>query len=706
MQVISRFRLTFGAMALTVVCLYLATFGQSTGLAQVSTGTIRVAPGGNDVVGCGSVVSPCKTIQFAVNQVVQGSSATILVAAGTYTYNAMTDICSGSIGLTGVVCVLNKTITLLGGYTSGNWSTADPTVNVTLIDGQNTRRGVLVQRTAANAPATTLIMEGFTIENGLAQGANSGNDTQISAFGGGMLADASIIKLKNTIFRNNRSIGGSTGSAYGGASGGGGLALRAASAGTTLEQLIFDNNEARGGNGASRGGFGIGGGLFTFQAIAVASSITFTNNSAIAGDSAGSGSAGGEFADGQGGGAAIQLGSVVTLQNVTATNNTARGGNAGTNAGGAFGGGIFGELATLQISDSYIGQNLAQGGNGFNGGLGAGGGMSSTGTNLTIERTQIIDNISTGGNGSNNTGAAGGGGAYLINTSTTSIINSIIADNLTEMGSTGAAIGGGGGGLFLQNITGVNIIHTTLANNVLGRAPMQGQAIALLNSTTANISFSIIADHTNGFGAAALHVQPGNTVNLNRGLWVGNTKNDNSDNSPAPGGTFNGLGTMLSAGSAGFISPGSPNFNYHLSNSSAAKDQATGSTTSVDVDNEPRAYGIGDIGADENAPIVLSVLVGDALLRLNWVANPDLVSGVDHYHILYSFQAGATPANEGPSPINAGIQTNFTLTGLTNGKLYTITIEARNAANNVLATSNTVTAFPTNNFSYLPFLRK
>ncbi len=55
---------------------------------------------------------------------------------------------------------------------------------------------------------------------------------------------------------------------------------------------------------------------------------------------------------------------------------------------------------------------------------------------------------------------------------------------------------------------------------------------------------------------------------------------------------------MLVAPSAGFFSPGAPDYDYHLIEISPAVDQAIGSTTPDDIDGETRGQAP-DIGADE-----------------------------------------------------------------------------------------------------------
>jgi hypothetical protein len=125
-----------------------------------------------------------------------------------------------------------------------------------------------------------------------------------------------------------------------------------------------------------------------------------------------------------------------------------------------------------------------------------------------------------------------------------------------------------------------------------------------VSSSTANVSHSIIANHTEGGGGAfAVYVHQGNTLNFNRGLFAGNNSNTNSGDPGA--GAINGLASMLSASSAGFVAPGSPNYNYHLQADSPARDQATGSTLTIDIDGQGRPNnGVSDLGADEYWPTV------------------------------------------------------------------------------------------------------
>jgi hypothetical protein len=647
------------------------------------------------VPGCGSEASPCGTIQYAVDQA--SLDDTILVAAGTYTAS------TACLGVEAVVCVINKEVTILGGYTPGNWSTADPGTNLTIIDGQHVRQGVKVQRTSPSDPFTNLHMEGFTIRNGFRQGASSGGDQSTFAFGGGMEACCCQVTLKDMVFRNNQVIGGNTNSSYGGAGSGGGLALGGMD-GVTLEGILFDQNEARGGTGSQRGGYAIGGGLYTYDSVVSGAYLTFTNNMAIAGDSPGSGDLNGARADAQGAAIGIQVSSDITLQYVTATDNTAVGGNAVSYGGGAWGGAVAAELATFTLRDAELQGNVALGGNGAEGGLGCGGALQTSRTEMTVDRVRMIDNRATGGDGTTERGSAGGGGAYLTgygDGTQVQIANSVIADNLAETGATGQVAGGGGGGLWLQGVE-AEITHTTFARNRLGSAPMSGLGLIVVNygcptATTVDISYSIFADHTSHAGTSALWVGEPNSATLRRTLWSGNVKDTNAGES--------GAGTIVDidpiwASSPGFVAPGAPSYDYHLGWSSLAIDQAQGSTLSVDMDGDARpANGSSDIGADEYTPPALFLLPPfgvNETLELEWEANLSLMAELDHFEVTVFCEPGARPPDQGPcdAPFSVGQQSEFVLTGLSNDRTYGATVEARDTTGELLAASNTATGVP------------
>ena len=291
--------------------------------------------------------------------------------------------------------------------------------------------------------------------------------------------------------------------------------------------------------------------------------------------------------------------------------------------------------------------------------------------------------------------------------------NVIIAENLANQGSGTTSSGNGGGGGVVVHGMNADFIHTTIARNHIGSTMVLGQGLVVQSwdsfPAAVNLNYSIVANHTGGGTlASAIAIQKGSTLTFNHGLFAGNAKDTNANGSPVPAGTINGLSTMLSTSSAGFISPGSPNNNYFLRLDSPAKDQATGGTTTDDIDRQTRPYnGVSDLGADENWPFSLLAISGDGILQLNWTAGASvLAGGVNSYEVLVTCSAGANPPNQGScgQPINAGTATTFTLTGLSNFKQYTIVVNARDSSRTLIATSTTVAAFPTNLSLYLPLV--
>jgi hypothetical protein len=545
--------------------------------AEAEATTYYVAPGGNDGGACNSAAAPCGTIQAAVNKSASGD--TIQIAAGTYTFSV--DQCGS--GVNAVVCIATKSLTLRGAG-----------AGTTILEGQQAQRGLAIL--GGSGAQYVVTVENLTIQNsrGGAWGAN-GPD----AFGGGMLVNFASTVVRNVHFLNNQSVGSATSSDRGGKGAGGGMAILSAPQQSVLENVLFDGNQALGATGPVRGGEALGGGLFTASSPVRASNLTVQNNVAQAGNSNGAGTTGAQQADGLGGGLAFGQGSVATIESSIFRNNTARAGNAGQSGGNAFGGAVFGELATINMANCDLRENEAIGGNGTAAGIAGGGAIYYDSTPTTLSRCTIVNNSSTGGSG-NTAGAAGGGGIYISlaqNGATSTIVNTIIANNSTQQGN-GASAGGGGGGIWAQGP--VNLTHVTLAQNSAGSG-MLGHAMIINDfgspaPSTTNLNYSIVAEHSGG-STAAIVVEGGNTLNLNRGLWAANTTNTGGFGGAA---TINGAASMISAGSAGFVSPGGPDYNYRITNGSPALNQATGSTTPIDIDGNTRPQGSAhDIGADE-----------------------------------------------------------------------------------------------------------
>jgi len=699
-----------------MLVVYFGVMTASSAHASVAA-TRYVATTGSDVGDCASAVSPCRTIQHAVNQSSSGDK--ILVAQGIYTYSAQVDTCTplNNIKPPSVICFVDKSLTILGGYSTTNWSTANPSVNLTVIDGQNTYRGV-----AAIGYLTTtasLDMQGFTIQNGRALGPTS-YDT--SGIGGGMLVQHAAVILKDMVFNNNQAIGQNTVSGAGGQADGAGLRIESAPPGTSslLQRVTFDNNQSYGGVGPDRGGIAFGA-LFIYGTTVTVEDAIFTNNLAQAGSSTGNGTSGGLNADALGGAISIELCNTITLRRITITGNQIRGGNANLYAGGAYGAAILIEdTASFTISDSSIVNNTAIAGNAQTGGNAGGGAIHAADNGLvTFERVEIMSNSAIGGNSisGGNAGPGAGGGMYIFATHSgtfhATFKNVMIAENLANQGSGVTSSGNGGGGGVVVHGMNADFIQTTIARNHLGSTMVLGQGLVVQPwgslPAEVNLNYSIVADHSGGGTlATAIAVQQGSALTFNHGLFAGNTKNTNADGSPVPVGTINGLSTMLSASSAGFVSPGSPNNNYHLRLDSPAKDQATSSAIVNDIDGQSRPYnGVSDLGADEYWLFPLFAIPGDGIMQLNWTTGASMLAGgVNKYEILVTCPAGANPPDQGGcgQPINAGTATTFTLTGLSNFKQYTIVVNARDSSRTLIATSTTVTAFPTNLLLYLPLV--
>lgn len=590
--------------------LFSLTLAAVPALAQPGTGTLRVALTGTNSGTCGSVATPCQTIQQAVQLAVTGD--VILVAGGTHVYNAaVANPCTSSLGAPAVVCVVNKDVTIRGGFSTADWVTPNPGANPTFFDGQTARRVVQVIQTASNQPPAGLTLTDVTVQNGRVVGANSGPDTATFAFGGGLLSDVTRLLVQRVTFTNNTALGGSTSAVYGGSGAGGGVAIRAAPAGTTLEDVTFTENVAQGGTGPTRGGFAVGGGLFVYDSEFLGLRLSFTNNQAIGGDTPGSGTDGSGFqGDALGGGVAFQIGSNATVRGLTASGNVAQGGNAGSSSGtaaGGFGGAVYTEGTTtsgfasnITIYDAQLTENLALGGTARNGGLAAGGAVMAFDATLLVDRSVVTANVALGGDGQGGAaGPAGGGGYYLtrfFTTDTVTVRHGVIAGNQAGEGA-GTPTGGGGGGLFLQGVA-ATLEHLTIDDNRLGSANMQGGALVALSGlagSTVDLRWSAVTGHVQPAGNSAVHAQAGNTVTYTTGLWDGNF--DDSNEGAVGAGTFVNSGTMTNGGSLLYTAPGTPNFDYHLQSSSPAINAATGSSALLDFEANPRSQP--DIGADE-----------------------------------------------------------------------------------------------------------
>ena len=688
----------------------------------VSPGTTRyVAPNGQDSGNCTSPTSPCRTIQYAVNQAASGD--TILVAAGVYTYEQSVDPCPFLL-TRAVVCVRGKNLKIRGGFSPNNWQLFAPNNNLTIIDGQNNFRGVVIN--GYNVPKTHLEMSGFRIQNGLAQGPTYLNPYDPAGMGGGLWAQFASVSLQDMHFVNNKAIGADTISGDGGGADGAAIRIESSPLDTTsvIERVIFESNISIGGNGPDRGGVAFGA-LFIYKSNVLIQDSVFKNNLAQAGSSSGRGVSNkdGLNADALGGAIGIEVGNVVTLRRVRIVDNQVKGGDGYIYGGGAFGGGILVEDTKLfEMYDSIVEGNIAKAGSGQTAGNTGGGGISSQNTELfRIERSLIISNSGIGGDttvNGNPAGAGSGGGLYIFSTRPSgnyyaTLANVVIADNRSRQGrgSVGPT-NSAGAGIVFHGIK-ADIYHATIAGNQLDPYLPVGQAMIVLPwgsiPATVNLSNSIVSDHSQGIaGACAIAVIQGGTLNLNHVLFARNIKDTNADGRPVPAGTFTGINTIRTASSVRYVSPGAPSYNYRIRASSPAINSVGAGSIADDIDQQSRPYqNAADLGADEYWPFDLRGTVNDGEIYLDWkIETQPFSNAVAYYMVTLSCEPGASSPNEiqcGQS-INVGNITQLKLTGVSNFKNYTIQVDAYDASGDLIANSKTVTLFPTDIFIYLPLI--
>ena len=539
-----------------------------------------------------------------------------------------------------------------------------------------------------DAAQCLVTIEGVTVTRGRARSDDPS--------GGGILNDSCTLTLRNVTVTSSVARGQDNTNANPTTSpgSGGGLSIRGIPdnpAIATLENVVIRDNQAIGGSdsaAAPRGGIASGGGLFAINARVRARNLRVENNIARAGDAPGSPGVTDtdgiiQFADGLGGGMFLALMPSFELDNVQVLNNLAEGGDAGNQGGLGLGGGVKIELSSGSITNSIIRGNSAKGGAGATGGAGHGGGIFSTGSTVTMESVQVLQNTVTGVNGSTIGGNGGGGGIYLTTTpGSPSVLNAsniVIAGNVAQSGNGTTPTGSG---LDCAD-TQLTLRHATIAGNTLqGPLAGVGPAIRLVGTAPSvgcrgEISNSIIADHTGSpvYGAGN---QTG-PVTIRRVLFF----NNGSPNVTVVSGAQVTEQNSFS-GDPQFVAPGAPNFDYHIQSGSAAVDQALDSDLSTDLDGQKRPSGSArDVGADEySTEIPLSFSRIPRGVTLSWRKPP--VLPITAYRVEYTQSPGAADAIQGSSPIIlSDAATTLTLSGLTRGATYTITVVGLNGTTEV-----------------------
>ncbi len=588
--------------------------------AQGATGVVRVAPSGTDQASCGSVATPCGSLQFAVDRFPLPGSGTVLVAAGTYTAPSGDQ----------VLRVTRRQILIQGGFAT-DFGTSDPDANPVIIDGENARRGILADCTMGG-DVCHLALIGLTLRNGSAP-VDPGT---LNAFGGALDAFMTSVLLLDVEVTNNSARGLDSATGVPGDGAGGGLSFRQSEG--FLSRVNFVGNLARGGDGgaqAFRGGLGVGGGVFAFESTVTMNHITATGNMAIAGDAPMSfGNSGGQRADGLGGFWALIEGSGAASQ-LTAVGNRAEGGAALNEGGLGLGGAIFlQEVPWSSLHWIDLRGNVALGDGESS--LGGGGGIFVEDGSLHIDGGTITENLAQGGDATTNGGTGGGGGIYMNSRLPADVeldaTNLVVAKNRAVAGSGGANRFAFGGGLFFQCPLGPGICdpltasnhatlsHVTIADNEVTNGDFnQGTAIYVSEEASVDVAYSIVSGHTTapvpGFDRGEAVLTKG-VINFTSTLW-----DDNTDTSAVgcgggsvscfevpPDGSFSSTGDR--SGAPNYVAPTADPPDYHLMANSAAVDQGAGSPVARDFDQEARPFvpamgmAIPDLGADEQTPMI------------------------------------------------------------------------------------------------------
>jgi len=175
-------------LGLTLILLGLISRpGVGRGVVHATGPTLYVAPSGSDTGDCTNSLSPCATVQYAIDQA--DSGAEVRVATGVYTdvhQRPRKDIASA--GVVTQVVYISKTATLRGGYTTSNWADSYPITQPTTLDAQG--QGRLLYITGNISPT----LEGLRIIGGNATGL--GGSTSGDS-GGGVFAISATLTMRN-----------------------------------------------------------------------------------------------------------------------------------------------------------------------------------------------------------------------------------------------------------------------------------------------------------------------------------------------------------------------------------------------------------------------------------------------------------------------------------------------------------------------------
>ena len=495
-----------GSLLGALLLLVGATHSQVVALARGATPAVRyVASSGNDAGNdCANSSAPCATVQHAVD--VADSGDEIRVATGVYTdvqARPRDDVVAT--GVVTQVVYISKTVTIRGGYSSGDWGAPNPEANPTTLDAQGQGRVLYV--TGSISPT----IEGLHITGGNATGLGGeplGTDTG----GGAYVITATVSFSGNWVFSNTASSITTSNTL------GGGLYQSHGSA-ALYGNYVTSNTAA------------FGGGLYFIDSSDVSLVANF-----ISGNRAGRG---------HGGGLYFNNSSDAVLASNTIVSNTASG-PASNFGGGAYFLSSDGVIVTANI----VRGNLAEGG---------GSGLHfQTCSNVRLDRNIISSNR-----------AGSGGGLLFLTSSSVTLTNNAIIDNRVDTAGGGLVIqgsalqlahntiarnsGGGGSGVYVLDsgpiYSTVTLTNTILVSHAVGITVASGNTATLeatlwssgawANETDTEGAGVIITGTVNITGDPAFidpdagdyHIGPGSAA---RDMGITTTVSHDIDGDPRP----------------------------------------------------------------------------------------------------------------------------------------------------------------------------
>jgi uncharacterized repeat protein (TIGR01451 family) len=227
---------TLALMTVTLMLLLLAASAAwlpNDRFVAAASGVRYVASSGMDTGACSDPGSPCRSVQYAVDQATSGDE--VRIATGVYTQvNALG-------GLTQAVYI-SKSVSLRGGYTLTNWTQPDAAANPTTLDAQGLGRVIYITGSVRSA------LEGLRLIGGDA--------TALGGDGGGAYILSATVTLSHTQVFSNAALRG------------GGLFL--SDGDLHLEGDIFHSNVA-----------GQGGGLYLSRCTGVLTNNVIADNQVL-----------------------------------------------------------------------------------------------------------------------------------------------------------------------------------------------------------------------------------------------------------------------------------------------------------------------------------------------------------------------------------------------------------------------------------------